>query len=507
MTSATRPRPIRRGALLLATATATVLSITSLAAPAFAEDTQAAPIGLVDGTLDWGVKESFRRYITGPIAGGSATTADGAETNQDGSYRFTGGTGTYDLTTHAVDTAFDGSVHFEGHHGALDLKLSELRVVTEGTSGSIVADVTVAGTTTEDVEFAALDLTGVAPGQGEGGAMVFAGIPATLTAGGAEAFEFNGSPMYAEGTALDPATLTVSPAPDDGEEPDPNPGDDEGDPNAPGGGGGDQGSGQDGGSDTDPDATAGTVHDGNLDWGVKESFRGYVTGPIANGSVELAAGATEITGGYRFPNGTGAYDTEAGTLATAFDGSVRFVGHEGTLDLAFSEFAVDITGSGAELVADVSSKDRETGEVTEYDGIAVAELDVPADALTPVNDVVTLDAVPATLTAEGAEAFAGFYESGEALDPVTVTVAVTEDADLPSGGDDTGGTGDAGGAAGTGGLGTQTGAGGGALAATGGGSDTAVLLAAAAALTATGAAAVTVATRRRRAAGADAMTA
>ncbi|ONK14831.1 HtaA domain-containing protein [Streptomyces sp. MP131-18] len=477
----TRPRPVRRGGLLLAAATATVLGVTSFGGQALADDTApAAPIGLTDGTLDWGVKESFRRYLTGPIAGGSATTTDGARTNEDGSYRFTGGTGTYDPAVHAVDTAFDGSVHFEGHHGELDLKLSEFRVVTEGESGAILADVTVAGTTTEDVEFATLDLSAVAPGQGEGGALVFADIPATLTSGGAEAFEYNGAPMYQEGTELDPATLTVTPEePEEPEEP--------GTPEEPG-------APEEPGT---PAPAAGGIHDGRLDWGVKESFRGYVTGPIANGSVELTGGAAEIADGYRFPHAQGTADGDAGTLDAAFDGAVRFTGHDGALDLSFSELALDVDGGEATLVADVTSKDRETGEVDAYDAIPVADLDLAADALSPaspVNDVITLDAVPATLTAEGAEAFAGFYGPGEALDPVTATLALTEDADLGGSGD--GGT--EGGTGGPGGISPQSGATGGALAATGGDTSAPLLAGAAAALAATGAAVVLTTRRRAR---------
>ncbi|MCK1816287.1 HtaA domain-containing protein, partial [Streptomyces sp. XM4011] len=213
MTTATRARAVRRGGMLLAAATATVLCTTGFAAPAFADERPGATaFDLVDGTLDWGVKNSFNRYISGPIAGGTITTDDGAEQHGD-AFRFTNGTGSYDLTTHGVDTAFDGSVHYTGHHGELDLKFSGLRVVTEGTGGTIVADVTIAGELTEDVEVATLDLSGVQPGSGEGGAMVFADIPATLTEDGAQAFAYHGTPMYPEGTALDPATLTVTPKP------------------------------------------------------------------------------------------------------------------------------------------------------------------------------------------------------------------------------------------------------------------------------------------------------
>ncbi|SOD58967.1 Htaa protein [Streptomyces zhaozhouensis] len=499
MTTGTRPaRAPRRAAPLLAVACATVLSVTAFAGQAAAEDTAPAQvIEIADGQLDWGVKESFRRYLTGPIAGGSAEVSAGAEATENG-YRFTGGSGSYDLTTHGVSTAFDGAVHFTGHHGELDLELADLRVVTAGTGGHILADVTVAGATTEDVAFATLDLTGVAPGQGEGGAMVFADIPATLTADGATAFEYQGTPMYDEGTELDPATLTVTPAAG-GEDPDTeNPGDTGG----PGGTGGSEGTGGTGGSEgtggtggsEEPEPLSGEIVDGRLDWGVKESFRSYVTGPIAGGEVELTGGATESADGYRFPDATGALDTEAATLDSDFAGGVRFTGHEGQLDLRFSAFGVEVADGEGALVADVSSKDRESGEVTEYTDLTVAELDVPADALNPEGDVLALDGVPATLTADGAEAFGGFYEAGEELDPVSVSLAFSEDARLPDGdGGSTGGDSDGA----TGGLSPQGGASGGALAATGAGGQEATLLGAAGVLALGGLAAVRYARVRR----------
>ncbi|TDC24179.1 hypothetical protein E1265_10440 [Streptomyces sp. 8K308] len=141
------------------------------------------------------------------------------------------------------------------------------------------------------------------------------------------------------------------------------------------------------------------------------------------------------------------------------------------------------------MIADVSSKDRTSGEVTEYDAVTVAELDIPADALNPVDDVFTLDAVPATLTADGAQAFGGFYSAGEELAPVTV--ALTEGADLD--GDDTGGDDNNGLTPGTGARGGATG---GALASTGAGDDLPAVLGTAATLTAIGALAYGASRRR-----------
>ncbi|AXK35551.1 hypothetical protein DVA86_25805 [Streptomyces armeniacus] len=550
-TRPTRPagpgRPAVHGAALAA-ATATVLAATAfLALPATAAAVAAddgggardrtaaqapAAVELTDGTLDWGVKKSFRDYVTGPIGGGDITVGDGAEENPDGTFRFTAGTGTYDPGSHGVDVAFEGSVRFAAHGGQLDLAFADLKVTSDdGRQGTITADVSTGGTSSDDVEVAALDLAAVEPGQGEGGEMTFADVPATLTAEGAKAF--NG--FYKEGDDLDPATLAVRPvtsgtggtgaAGGGGESGNGSAGTGStggtggaGSTGASGGTGADTGPAPGTGSGSDPadpadpaTAESGEVVDGNLDWGVKESFRTYVTGPIGGGKVELSGGAQDNGDGYRFPGGNGDLDSGAGSLDADFDGAVRFLAHkesgqgqEYALDLKFSALRVETDGTEGSLVADVAAKDRKTGEVSEYDALTVASLTVPDGALTPDEDIVTLDKLPATLTADGAKAFGGFYEKGDALDPVTVSVALDEGAELPGGGSDgTSGSSDSSGSDGSSGSSSSAGTvgggdtgGSGSLASTGTGTPVAALLGGAGGLALIGAAAA-YATRRR----------
>ncbi|NEW77668.1 HtaA domain-containing protein [Streptomyces rhizosphaericus] len=515
-TSAPRPRrPAARGALALATAVAAVAALGAAGTVLPAHAAAAPGLELKDGTLEWGVKEGFRKYVTGPIAHGTIEVADGARQAPDnGPFTFTDGTGTYDTSTHAVDTTFKGKVRFTGHAGALDLTLADLKVRTAGTSGEITADVTSSGTTSDDVSLVTLDLSGVTPGTGEGGRMTFADIPTKLTAEGAKAF----NDMYQEGQQLDPATLavtpgtatpptpTATPTPTRSPSATPTPttptptrttaGPPAGPTDAP----------------TESSGTAPGVVDGNLDWGVKKSFRDYVTGPIAKGKITLSGGAAEHGDGYRFPHGEGAYDAGGGSLDAAFDGAVRFTGHEGSLDLKFSDLNVEVKGAKGALVADVSSKDRETGKVTESDDVTVADLATGSGLPEPEDGVITLTDVPAALTADGAKAFGGFYAAGDALDPVTVAVSLDEDADLPGGsggstGGSTGGGGDTGGADGTDTGGSTTGGGAvtggsttggtGSLATTGADLPTGALLGGAGAMAVVGTAAVLAAARRR----------
>ncbi|WP_405803299.1 HtaA domain-containing protein [Streptomyces sp. NBC_01187] len=524
----------RGGAIALAAATATVLGATAFALPASAlsdagsgaaasDAKAAAGIPLKNGTLDWGIKKSFRDYLTGPIANGEITVADGAKTNEDGSFRFTDGTGSYDTGTHAVTTAFKGSVHLYGHEGKLDLKLSDLKVVTEGKSGSLSADVD-KGTgkdgsgkpeeSKDDVELATLDLTDVKPGTGEGGEMTFAGIPASLTEAGSEAFD----KYYPAGEKLDPASLAVTPASSGGANGSNTAGGSANGGNAGSGNGGSTSTGSTSGGSGDGGTTdggsggsagpgdekpaSGEIADGNLDWGVKASFRKYVKGPIAKGKIEMSDGAKTTKSGYRFPKGSGDYQPD--DLNAAFKGGVRFLGHKEsgsyTLDLTLSHFRVEAAGTKGNLVADVRSKDRESGKVSTYDGLSVASLKLKSGALDPEKDVVSLKDVPATLTEDGAKAFAGFYEEGEKLDPVTAAVSLDENAELPGAGDGGSDSGSGSGGAepaSVGGAGTVGGSGdSGALASTGTGLPSASVMGGALTLAALGGAAVYAARRR-----------
>jgi hypothetical protein len=190
----------------------------------------------------------------------------------------------------------------------------------------------------------------------------------------------------------------------------------------------------------------GQVTDGALDWGVKASFRNYILGPIANGTIEASAGADSIGGLFRFAATGGNYDSDGGTLDATFAGTVRFSGHvvggSPLLDLAVSDPRVVLGPDGGTLFLDVESLPLSGDERLVASDVAFAELDLPAGVPAPVDGVLTLTDVPATLTEAGAEAFAGFYVAGEDLDPLTIILAI-DDAEvaLPTLPEDTSGGG------------------------------------------------------------------
>ncbi|PKV85459.1 HtaA domain-containing protein [Streptomyces sp. TLI_146] len=473
-------------AVVCAASAATVLSVV----PARA----ASKVELKGATLDWGFKDSFRRYV----GAGGITVADGAQQAAgNGVFTFVDGTGAYDTSTHASATAFKGSVRFSAHGGVLDIKLSDLKVTTTTTTGVITADVTTKDggkdRTTDDVPLADLDLSRVKPSQGA--AMTFKDIPATLTEQGAAAFNGN----YKKGEKLDPATLTFpmgggAPTPT---EPTPTkptptkPAPAKPTPTKP----------------ATPTPASDKVVKAQLSWGIKQSWRAYIAG---GGNTAVSEGATASKDSFGFPLDKGELKADARKVNASFRGDVRFTyAAHGNLDIAFGAVRIAASGAKGALYVDVTTPQGVKRNVE------FASLDLSRADFTARKDVVRLSAVPAAFTADGAAVFArpgeqSPYKAGEAIDPVTVALGLSESADLDatgdtattSGGGTAGGTGTSGtsGAAATvgGNLGGNVGGSttGATLAATGSSAPTGPLLGAAGALAVTGAAAVYAARRR-----------
>ena len=176
-------------------------------------------------------------------------------------------------------------------------------------------------------------------------------------------------------------------------------------------------------------AAAADAIGGTLDWGVKASFRNYINGPIAHGSIEVREPATlNGDGTFRFDDATGTADGEAGTAELGFAGEVYFSGHDygagPLLELTITDPRVTVDGEDGVLVADVVSKSLDSGELVTYDDVELAALDLSAAPLTVDGDTVSVSGAPATLTEDGVPAFANFYEAGVELDPVSFTVTL-----------------------------------------------------------------------------------
>ncbi|MEU7152975.1 HtaA domain-containing protein [Streptomyces sp. NPDC045456] len=380
-----------------------------------ADPAQAAARTVAGGRLDWGIKSSFQSYVTGPIAQGSWTVNGGAATVGDSRFRFHSATGSYDPDSGALTAGFSGGVHFTGHRKPdgsyeMDLTISRPRVTVADGRGTLFADMTSKEkgtgrvTTAARVPLATLELGGVDT-RGGGTPIALTDVPAKLTAQGARAF----AGYYTEGTRLDPVSLSADVRADGG--PSPAPG-----PEASGDGDGDD-NGTEGG-----DARRGTFTEAAVDWGVRRTFREYVTGNLAHGRWRLSDGAQDGGALFRFPRGKGAYDAGKGTLDADFAGKLHFTGEN--LDLTLTAVSVTVRDGRGTLAADVTHD----GRTTEGTPLATFE----AKRLTPEKGLIKLTEAPARLTAGGAKAFGGLYREGTDMDPVSLAVAVDPKATLPA---------------------------------------------------------------------------
>jgi hypothetical protein len=150
--------------------------------------------------FSWGLKQSFRGYVE--AAGGSITTAEGAERTADGAFSFQAAAGE-GLTLGADGKPqgvgrFVGEVLCEAHGGMLKVFLADPSVEI-GAAGAVV---TVADTPGRDrrVELAQLDLAAATI---DGGEWV---IPAKLARDGWQVL----GDHYPPSTPLDPVRLTLA---------------------------------------------------------------------------------------------------------------------------------------------------------------------------------------------------------------------------------------------------------------------------------------------------------
>ncbi|WP_156322622.1 HtaA domain-containing protein [Leucobacter musarum] len=175
------------------------------------------------------------------------------------------------------------------------------------------------------------------------------------------------------------------------------------------------------------------VTGGSFTWGVKESFRAYISGSIANGSWEESDGATYETPYFSWGGATGSIDPETGEGAVSFTGTVHFTGHDGVLDLTLANPTIEFEGDGkAALLLDARSNDMEGKVAIDATQEWVGDVTVP-DQLGVSDNALQLQDLPTKLTNSGAKAFAGFYEADIDLDPIAVDLQFASCADSAGG--------------------------------------------------------------------------
>ena len=417
------------------------------------------------GTLSWDIRESFLKYLTG-FAHGSVNV-EGMEKTAAGGFKYTQASGVYNPETKTGQINFAGTAEFTGHNGQLKSTIKNMRLVVVNGKGTLVADVDALTRDGKSVSktglaIAEVDLSGAGVKDGvfsaqnaavaltaEGSEVLFAGqYRGSDNAMAPLSFSVKLSEQTAENTVEVPRvsenkSSDINSSENKGSE---NNSSDNGSSNSTGNSGSDgsagtSGSVSNGGSSSngsvsnnpaqpvcvpvtrtrevqEQGASDGTIKSANLGWGVRDSFRNYVRGGIANGSWELN-GTSYSSDAFNWSNGTGTFKGGKGSIS--FSGSVRFTGHHGILDTTIANPRLEINGNSGTLYATMNSNDP-SGKATNYGEVALLKVDL--SGLQSSADAVSVNGAATTLTAEGAKAFAGFYDAGKDMAPLSFSAAI-----------------------------------------------------------------------------------
>ena len=417
------------------------------------------------GTLSWDIRESFLKYLTG-FAHGSVNV-EGMEKTAAGGFKYTQASGVYNPETKTGQINFAGTAEFTGHNGQLKSTIKNMRLVVVNGKGTLVADVDALTRDGKSVSktglaIAEVDLSGASVKDGvfsaqnaavaltaEGSDVLFAGqYRGADNAMAPLSFSVKLSEQTAENTVEVPRVSENKSSDNKGSE---NGSSDNSSSNTSGNSGtngsgsngsaGTSGSVSNGGSSSngsvsnnpaqpvcvpvtrtrevqEQGASDGTIKSANLGWGVRDSFRNYVRGGIANGSWELN-GTSYSSDAFNWSNGTGTFKDGKGSIS--FSGSVRFTGHHGILDTTIANPRLEINGNSGTLYATMNSNDP-SGKATNYGEVALLKVDL--SGLQSSADAVSVNGAATTLTAEGAKAFAGFYDAGKDMAPLSFSAAI-----------------------------------------------------------------------------------
>lgn len=417
------------------------------------------------GTLSWDIRESFLKYLTG-FAHGSVNV-EGMEKTAAGGFKYTQASGVYNPETKTGQINFAGTAEFTGHNGQLKSTIKNMRLVVVNGKGTLVADVDALTRDGKSVSktglaIAEVDLSGASVKDGifsaqnaavaltaEGSEVLFAGqYRGADNAMAPLSFSVKLSEQTAENTVEVPRVSESKSSDNKGSE---NGSSDNSSSNSSGNSGangsgsngsaGTSGSVSNGGSSSngsvsnnpaqpvcvpvtrtrevqEQGASDGTIKSANLGWGVRDSFRNYVRGGIANGSWELN-GTSYSSDAFNWSNGTGTFKNGKGSIS--FSGSVRFTGHHGILDTTIANPRLEINGNSGTLYATMNSNDP-SGKATNYGEVALLKVDL--SGLQSSADAVSVNGAATTLTAEGAKAFAGFYDAGKDMAPLSFSAAI-----------------------------------------------------------------------------------
>ena len=431
------------------------------------------------GNLTWNIRDSFLHYLN-TIARGNITV-EGLSKNAAGGLDFTSASGSYDEATKTGQINFAGKVHISGHHGQLNSSFENTRLVIKGGKGYLVVDAEALNMqgenrTFKDLVLAEVDLSGATL---ENNVLSAKNAAVTVTVEGSEAI-FAGQYNDADKRAMAPLSFNaklgsqlvenkVTDTTVKGSNTGSGLANLGNNANAGIGGTNFGGSVNNGGGSAShshngstpaahpngdksgsfssvsknpaqpvctpvtvtkqvpvkaaknaPTASAdGKVASADLGWGVRDSFRNYIRGGIANGSWDLN-GTTYSNNAFQWAKGTGSFKDGKGSIS--FTGSVHFTGHHGILDTTISNPRLEINGKTAVLYATMVGNDMD-GKSQNYGEVALLNVDV--SGLQVSGDKISISGAGTTITAEGAKAFAGFYEAGKDMAPLSFSASLS----------------------------------------------------------------------------------
>ena len=431
------------------------------------------------GNLTWNIRDSFLHYLN-TIARGNITV-EGLSKNAAGGLDFTSASGSYDESTKTGQINFAGKVHISGHHGQLNSSFENTRLVIKEGKGYLVVDAEALNMqgenrTFKDLVLAEVDLSGATL---ENNVLSAKNAAVTVTVEGSEAI-FAGQYNDADKRAMAPLSFSaklgsqlvenkVTDTTVKGSNTGSGSANLGNNANAGIGGTNFGGSVNNGGGSASPSRNGSTpaahpnggksgsfssvsknpaqpvctpvtvtkqvpvkaankapaasadgkVASADLGWGVRDSFRNYIRGGIANGSWDLN-GTTYSNNAFQWAKGTGSFKDGKGSIS--FTGSVHFTGHHGILDTTISNPRLEINGKTAVLYATVVGNDMD-GKSQNYGEVALLNVDV--SGLQVSGDKISISGAGTTITAEGAKAFAGFYEAGKDMAPLSFSASLS----------------------------------------------------------------------------------
>lgn len=165
-----------------------------------------------------------------------------------------------------------------------------------------------------------------------------------------------------------------------------------------------------------------------LNWGVKESFRSYISGSIANGEWVTDNGAGYETPEFFWESEDGELTSDLSGGAVSFQGGVHFTGHDGALQMDLANPTIEfVDRESAYLLLDFGATDTAQEGAPTSAQLRAAKIEL-GSSLEASGSNLVVSGAPARLTSEGAAAFNGEYgdyAAGDEMDPVSLEATVS----------------------------------------------------------------------------------